>query len=388
VQRPCEAAPLISDRHAMLSCSCDLVPTLTSIGPPQHLHPITVKCSRHIRKCLIDQRASSRIFSDLYGAVFGRHSLVSLDGEIHHRLRGCLLPLFGPAATSKEPREIVWRVAERLCRQVKGRSTRSAELVRDIARILPAEVLTQIFGLDPNIAPLLSDWSNAIVNYFSNPKAGLRAAHSLQRFVTALVLGEIHHSNANVMGQILDMPLKSESFPSQKEVIDLLRLVIPAALETTSIGIGNVLASLLSTSSSLESVLELEHDLKEASNRALMVHPPVGWLVREATGPIVLDKIQLPAGQPIMLSIADGNRDLIATQSSSELQSASAGVGFTFGLGRHSCVGMSLAMDEIVATVDTLHRTLPTLRLTESVTQLAPAGEIVAQPSAIPVRWS
>src|ERR1700730_8668750 len=100
------------------------------------------------------------------GAIWDRvtASLISLDGEQHHRLRRLVSKAFTPRATARLRSTIVDVISELVGRQaVRGR----CDVVTDIARRYPIPIICALLGAPAEDWELFSDWTDDIFKAFS-----------------------------------------------------------------------------------------------------------------------------------------------------------------------------------------------------------------------------
>ncbi|MDT5252730.1 MAG: hypothetical protein QOH07_1681, partial [Mycobacterium sp.] len=100
------------------------------------------------------------------GAIWDRvtASLISLDGDEHHRLRRLVSKAFTPRATARLRTTIIDVISELVGRQaVRGR----CDVVTDIARRYPIPIICALLGAPAEDWELFSDWTDDIFKAFS-----------------------------------------------------------------------------------------------------------------------------------------------------------------------------------------------------------------------------
>ena len=100
------------------------------------------------------------------GAIWDRvtASLISLDGDEHHRLRRLVSKAFTPRATARLRSTIIDVITELVERQtIRGR----CDVVTDIARRYPIPIICALLGIPAEDWELFSDWTDDIFNAFS-----------------------------------------------------------------------------------------------------------------------------------------------------------------------------------------------------------------------------
>ncbi|HEY6818472.1 MAG TPA: cytochrome P450, partial [Mycobacterium sp.] len=100
------------------------------------------------------------------GAVWDRvtASLISLDGDEHHRLRRLVSKAFTPRATARLRSTIIDVITELVERQtIRGR----CDVVTDIARQYPIPIICALLGAPAADWELFSEWTDDIFKAFS-----------------------------------------------------------------------------------------------------------------------------------------------------------------------------------------------------------------------------
>jgi cytochrome P450 len=127
----------------------------------------------------------------------------------------------------------------------------------------------------------------------------------------------------------------------------LLNLVL-GGTATTRDFIGSLLLELLHRPE-LHEQLRAQHELiPAAAEESLRVAPPVLYLIRTCTRPSELGGITIEAGERVVVGIASANRDEQFYEDAEcfRLDRVDPPPHFSFGFGRHFCVGAALARME------------------------------------------
>ncbi|MHB8221102.1 MAG: cytochrome P450 [Acidimicrobiales bacterium] len=363
------------------TCGCDIYSS----------DNVVLRCDRHVRAALVRTGdLSSRAFTDLYGPVIGRRSLVGLDGDDHQRLRSALTPLFDAEAMSSLWRPAIEERVRRAVADLTAGGRRKANLVDCIAQRVPAETLAVALGLGPDAGQVLARLARSVIRFYEAPKAGLTAAYELRRLVTDLVASR-RSDPARHSGGLVDILLAAEvdGVPfSDREAVDALRLMVPAGIETTAAGMANVLYAFLKDGATLGESLPDTRPLRRIAEEGLRWAPPTAWVVRRARHDLTLDDLAISEGTTVLASLHDANHDHHRYPAPQDVVcNRGAGSGLAFGFGRHTCLGVTLALEEITCVLGALQNQLPWMRLDRGAGVGGPNGPVISELPVLPVIW-
>lgn len=350
-----------------------------------------LRCDLHVRAALSrPSDLSSSAFADLYGPAMGRRALVSLDGDAHRRLRHALSALFSAEVLSELWQPAIERCVDRSLTDLLVADRHAADLVPDLAYRVPAETLAVAVGVDPGAWPLLAELAHHVVHFYEDPKSRLEAAYRLRRYAAELVAARARENSGpetDIVGMLLGLQVDRQHL-DEREVVDALRLLVPAGIETTATGIANVVYALLHGGTDIEAALPSIDQLPRIVEEALRWAPPTAWVVRRASQTTVLDGLTVDGGSIVYLSLFDANHDESRYPVPNEMDPQQNGVGsLTFGFGRHTCLGARLAPEEIRSAVAGLRGHMPDLRLDPNAEVRGPSGGVIHEVATLPVIW-
>ncbi|MCU1373198.1 MAG: eryF 1, partial [Actinomycetia bacterium] len=167
--------------------------------------------------------------------------------------------------------------------------------------------------------------------------------------------------------------------------------LFPAGADTTYLGLGNTLHSLLTNPEQLELVLsDLGEHSRWAAEEGIRMDPPTAWIPRRNPADVVWNGIEVPAGASLMLGIMSANRDPAVYDDPDEFRvDRRPGLVTTFGFGTHFCLGAHLARAELQTALQVILGRLPNLRLrtTEGVRITGTIHHLLRGPTALPVAF-
>jgi cytochrome P450 len=160
---------------------------------------------------------------------------------------------------------------------------------------------------------------------------------------------------------------------------------LPAGAETTFRLIGNLLYALLDDPDALEAVRADRQKIEWAIEETLRWESPVQYASREATQPVALSGVELPAGAQILLALGSANRDEQRFRVPARFDlDRRPEEHFAFGFGRHFCAGAHLARLEARIALTAVLDRLPNLRFAAGA-ERGIVGLAFRSPTALPV---
>jgi cytochrome P450 len=158
-----------------------------------------------------------------------------------------------------------------------------------------------------------------------------------------------------------DGPLSLEQ---EAELARVVMGLFVAGHITTSGLVGNGIRHLLSHRDQWELLCDRPELVENAVEEIARYDTPVQGFLRITTQPTTLGAVQLPHGAEVLLLYASANHDQALCQHPEVFDITRRPTRhLAFAAGRHTCVGAGLSRRELAATLRTLVRRLPTLRL-------------------------
>lgn len=351
---------------------------------------------RDIQKVLRDSETfSSGLLLEGLGEFLGR-IITGLDGDEHKRVRGLLQPAFMPAVLEGWKAGIIRPVIESMLDQIEPRGR--ADLLQDFNLHFPVRIIYAIMGFpaDPEAMDRFSGWALAILagpqidpaKAAKSRRAAFKAAEDLYSHVLPIVTARraAGVEGDDMMATLLRAKHEGQTL-SDAEVASFVRMLLPAAAETTTRSFSNLLALLLQRPDLLAEVRADRSLIPGAINEVMRYEPPVGFLARQATRDVEIGGVAIPAGAALTLVVSSGNRDgsVFEKPEVFDIRRKPAPPALGFGFGVHMCIGMLVAKAQMEIALNALLDRFPTLELD------GPAPEIVGvhfrSPGALSVRW-
>jgi cytochrome P450 len=177
---------------------------------------------------------------------------------------------------------------------------------------------------------------------------------------------------------------------TEDELVSMAFLLLGAGYENTVNLIGNAVVVLLAHPEQLRALRRSPTVVEQALDELTRFDPPAPLAIRRfPTEDVTIAGVTIPAGAPVLLSLAGANRDPARFGDPDRLDiRRPENPHLSFGYGIHYCVGAPLARVEATVAISTLLRRMPGLALA------VPADKLRWRPSfrvrglvELPVRW-
>jgi cytochrome P450 len=303
------------------------------------------------------------------GAIWDRvtASLISLDGDEHHRLRRLVSKAFTPRATARLRTTIIDVITELVERQtVRGR----CDVVTDIARQYPIPIICALLGAPARDWELFSDWTDDIFKVFSwnvaNESDSILAAwEALDDYVDDMVADRRDALTDDLISELI----RAEHGGDHLNVDELRMLVVGLLIAGTDTTRNQLAASVhvLCDHPDQWALLGQHPELAVNAVEETMRHSPIAWgTLRIALEDVELAGVIIPAGTLVVANTASANRDPAVYDNPDQLDITREGAPAmqTFGAGMHYCLGANLARLELAEALTVMTRHMPNARRT------------------------
>ena len=273
------------------------------------------------------------------------------DPPHHSRLRKCFAHAFTRAGLARYVPAIE-SITNGLLEDIA--TTPRVNWIEAFAYPLPVLVIATILGIPEVDFPLLKRWSCALLRGIDMRRAeesenalaeASRAAVEIQDYLSQLLSRRRH-----APGTDLASDLAGSSELAQEELVANCALLLFAGHETTVNLIGNGSLALLQHPRQLAALRAAPATLGTAVEELLRYDGPAQITFRYALQPIQLGEYGLQPGEPIGIVIGAANRDETQFERPDVLDLVrSPNRHLSFGSGRHTCLGSTLARLEAEA---------------------------------------
>jgi cytochrome P450 len=313
-------------------------------------------------------------------------SFINRDPPEHDRLRELAMRPFGPPCSPgsiEGMRPWLAEVATGLIDKLTGRSR--VDIVDDFAYPLPVTAICQILGVPREDQPRFRVWADAIIETI-DPTTGTFEQRLRRRQEVNVELGQylggLADARARQPGDDLISGLLTGTGPhgpmSREDVLATGALLLVAGHETTVNLITNGMLTLLRHPDVLGRLRREPGMITGLVEELLRYEPPVQMRTNRATlADIDVAGVTIPAGSPLALVLAAGNRDPKRFPDPDRFDPDRTGnEHLSFNSGIHYCFGAPLARVEAQVALPLLARRLVNPRLVADPPPYRPSPEL------------
>ncbi len=317
------------------------------------------------------------------------HNLLMIDGAPHVRLRGCVSRAFSPRRVERLDARIQSLVDELLERSA-GRG--QMDVVRDLARPLPATVIAELLGVPEEHRQHFLHWSADLAELL-DPLSGRdgidppkRATAAVAACFRELLAERRREPRDDLLSAMIAVEAEGDAPLGEGELLALCTLLVAAGAETTVNLIGSAVILLLRHPDERRRLQDDPSLLPSAIEECLRFEPPVQFTDRAVVEPCELGGVRLEPGQIVAAVIAAANRDPEHFPDPERFDVGRTGERhFSFGLGSHYCLGASLARLEAEVALGSLLRRFPDFRGDPDPPDWRRSA-VLRGPTAVPIR--
>ncbi|WP_240980671.1 cytochrome P450 [Streptomyces sp. Z423-1] len=244
------------------------------------------------------------------------------------------------------------------------------DIVADLARPLPLNVICDLIGAPERDRPSLSSWSDQIAAAIGSSRLDAddsrAASQSMERMLASLreLLTRRESPPAPHTLRALLTTRAESTDQNFDELLANCALLLIAGHETTTHFIGNAALALLRHPQAADQLRRRTDLIPAAVEELLRYDSPVQLMLRRARHDLDLAGRTIAAGQVVLLVCGAANRDPAAFPDPDVLDfERPGGRHVAFGYGPHFCLGAALARLEGTVVLETLLTRLPDLRL-------------------------
>lgn len=298
--------------------------------------------------------------------VYGR-TMVDLDGAAHRPLRRTVR--HGVNATVEAEGERLRRIVTDLLDGLGRVGHRGgvhdgrADLVEDLADMLPMRFLSAVLGLPAGSASPLASGCRTIVGYLEGDATVLTRARAARDELLRILEDLSAAGGRPRFGDLIHASLRADVTEARAARANAAFLLLAGTVSTSG-AIGNVLACLLEDPRRYDDVVQGALGPMDAVREALRLETPVQFVPRFAAGDQVVGGAEIRAGATVQVCLASANRDPAVFDAPDDWCPGRPGMDrmLSFGFGRHSCVGDRMGLMEVVEVLCAVTRRFPNLR--------------------------
>jgi pimeloyl-[acyl-carrier protein] synthase len=296
--------------------------------------------------------------------------IINVDGQQHSRLRRLVSMAFSRSIV-EALRPVIQSYVVALLDEVGSKG--EFDFIADVAFPLPAMVIASLFGLPQEKLPRLREWAinlTTALASMSPSRTVLLAAENSIAEMNAVIGEEIRKRQIEPQADLLTALINAsdeEGRLSREELLGISHVLLIAGHDTTANSLGLGLAALVRNPEQRRKYLALPPEQGIICMQELLRYVAMSATqIRFALEDIELEGTVIPAGSPVFLMIAAGNRDPKVFDNPDDLDfDRDCGASVTFGPGFHFCVGHILARTELDMLFRAFFDRFATVEITE-----------------------
>lgn len=299
-------------------------------------------------------------------------TLLGADPPQHTRAKRLVSRAFTPERVASLKNAIRAMSAAAVKRMLQAGT---ADVMAELARPLPLAVLREMLALGREHEGLLSEGAADVMAEGGERLSAAdvehaRRLHRLDQFLAEIVEARRRRPGADIVSALLQRDASGDAL-TPDETRHFVRLLLVAAIETTSNLIGNTALALLQFPDELARVRNDRTLVRAAVMEALRFDSPVQMLRRCTTAAVTIGGTFIDARSDVLLLLGSANRDPERFENPQRFDVLRAKRDHVaFGGGAHACVGAALALVQAECAIDILLADAPTLRAAEPLAEL------------------
>lgn len=314
-------------------------------------------------------------------------NLLVLEGTEHTRIRRLLNPAFSPARARKLKASFQV-LADELVNEIADKG--SVEFVNDFAAPFATRALCIMLGLPEEHWEFIADRADTIglalsVNIKKEIDKIDTAVDELYEFVETLIQERRENPVDDVISTLVTQSSDSDSL-SPEELRNAIVLMLFGGMDTTRNQLGLAIQTFIHNPEQWELLGQNPNLVNSALEEVLRVNPTTRWVTREAVEDFEFQGVQFKAGTTVHLFTASSGTDVQAFPDPEiDIEEKDRKAHFTFGGGKHQCIGQHIAKADMSVALATLATAITDLQLDGADEWLPDSGN--TGPVKLPIRF-
>jgi cytochrome P450 len=311
------------------------------------------------------QTFSSSIMMESVGKSMGRN-LLMVDPPEHTRLRKAVQGIFGKRQMEELGSAHAAQAVDLALAQIGAQG--HANLFDEFIQWLPANVVFGMLGLPPQQRDQFRLYSTALNLMASDvPHVAISCSQWLAQTLGGFIEGHgervTQGSNSGLIDQIIEAQNHEDGLTGE-EILNFLRVLLPAGSETTIAGLATMFAALLCHPDQLDLIREDPALVPGAIEESLRWQAPNQFTYRLTQCDTKLGDFHVAAGTAVIICEGAANRDPGRWEHADRFDvTRKIQTNVAFGGGAHHCLGAHLARVEMRTALEHALQQLPGLRL-------------------------
>jgi len=305
------------------------------------------------------------------------NALVEMDPPEWNAFRRMLNPMFAPAAIERLQPELTRFTEAALDARA---STGAIDFVLDLANPVPAQTTLAFLGLELDDWRKFADPAHEVVYTRPGTPEFQRAVDGQQwmfETIGAAVVDRRREPRDDNLSRIVHADVDGRTFEDH-EVVSLLGTIINGGVDTTTALFANAIEYLDHHHELRDRLVAEPELLPHATEEFLRYFSPVQAFARTVAQDTELGDQYLKRGDRVLMCFGSANRDEREFPDPDEfVAERQPNRHVAFGIGKHRCIGSTLARAEFATMLATTLRRIPDFRVDRDATVRYPSLGIV-----------
>lgn len=289
-------------------------------------------------------------------------TLLSMEGRDHSRYRNLVAPEFRGNVLEQHFLPVIQRNSRELLDA--WRFDGKVDFVQQYTTWFPIRVIVDMLGLPASDHSRFHSWYTTIniclANLSGDPEIaamGERVREELQEYMLPIIADRRENPREDLLSKLCCAEVNGERL-GDIEVKSFVSLLLTAGGETTDRSLTNMFWRLIENPDQLAAVREDRSLIRNAFAETLRHTPPVLMIMRQTSEDVELTGGVIQEGNTVTCLLAGANRDprkfsdpdrfdIFRDDLDVSRAFTSGANHLTFALGRHFCVGATLALTEV-----------------------------------------
>lgn len=215
-----------------------------------------------------------------------------------------------------------------------------------ISNRIPVLAILEIYGIDASYERYVFERLDCLIKYIDDPSNSLEVATrsrlDLYDLLENCINGKIAVNPRGMLAQ-----LDKTVFQNRDDLLSTLTMVLTAGMATTVAGFNSLIVNVYSNREKAFSGRENEKWIKEFVNETLQEFPPLHSTIRFVRSPFIYKNIPMKKNEMVTIVMASANKDKCPiTHETNDVKKPKSN--YSFGKGKHTCLGIQLAQSELV----------------------------------------
>lgn len=323
------------------------------------------------------------------GKMIGR-TIIEMDPPEHGRHRQLIQGALTKREMQRWEEEFVRKIVDTTIDSFIESGT--ADLVGDFALHYPLKVIAAACGLPQEDVASFYRWAAILTNVSISAEDREVASAEFGEYLAAAVTDRRARPRSDLVTHLVQAEFRDSAGRqalNDDEVIAFLRLLLPAAAQTTYRTLCNLLFGLLTHPEQLQALQDDHSLIEQAIEEGLRWQPPLMSFGRTTVSDSEIEGVEVPAGTLVNLVVGIANRDPKRWENPDVFDIYREPQGhLAFGSGAHVCLGIHFARMELRVAVEQVLTRLSDLRFADGIEPVHITGLGQRSPARLPVMFT